>query len=318
MKKVYITRKIQQKGIDMLKDHFEVDINLEDRALTKEELIDKATKYDGILTQLNDNIDKEVLDNSKKVKIFANYAVGFNNIDINRAKEKGIIVTNTPDVLSDTTAELAWALLFSVARRITEAEKYVVEGKWNKYSPTLLIGQDINNKTLGIIGAGRIGQAFAKKSIGFDMKVLYHNRRSRDSKFEKEYNAKWVDLDTLLKESDFVSVHVPLTEETRYMLGKDQFKKMKNTAILINTSRGPVINEKELIEALDKKEIWGAGLDVYENEPQVPEELLNMKNVVTLPHIGSASTETRDKMSEIAARNIIEVLNGKSPITPVK
>lgn len=317
MKKVYITRKIQDVGIEMLKNYFDVDMNFEDRALTKEELITKAQKYDAILTQLNDKVDKEVIEKSKNVKIFANYAVGFNNIDIDEANKKGIIVSNTPDVLSDTTAELAWALLFAVSRRIVEGEEYIRAGKWNKFSPTLFLGRDITNKTLGIIGAGRIGKSFAKKSLGFDMKILYHNR-NKDHEFEEKYNAEWVDKETLLKESDFISLHVPLTEKTRNMITKEEFKLMKNTAIIINTSRGPVINEEDLINALVNKEIWGAGLDVFHKEPNVPRKLIELDNVVTLPHIGSATTETRNKMSEIAAKNIIEVLNGREPITPVK
>ncbi|RKD29140.1 2-hydroxyacid dehydrogenase [Thermohalobacter berrensis] len=316
-KKVYITRKIPNIGIELLKKHFHVEINPEDRPLTKEEIMEKVVDKDAVLTQLTDVIDDEVLEKAqKKTKIFANYAVGFNNIDIDAATKRGIQITNTPDVLTDTTAELAWALLFSVARRVVEGHKYIKEGKWQVFSPNLLLGQDIYGKTLGVIGAGRIGKAFAKKSLGFDMKILYHNRK-RDEEFEKELNAKWVDKDTILKEADFISIHVPLTKETRYMIGERELKLMKRNAILINTARGPVVDEKALVKALKEGEIWGAGLDVFENEPEVEEELLELDNVVLTPHIGSASKETREKMAKLAAENIIAVLSGKEAITPV-
>jgi glyoxylate reductase len=315
-KKVYITRRIPPVGIELLRNYFDVEMNEEDRPLKKEEIIERCKDCDAVLTQLNDVIDEEVLDNLKNTKIIANFAVGFNNINIEAATEKGIQITNTPDVLTDTTAEMAWALLFSIARRVVEGDRYVREGKWTKFSPNLLLGQDINGKTLGIIGAGRIGKAFAKKSKGFNMKILYNNR-NRDEEFEREIGAQWVDKDTLLKESDFISLNVPLTNETKHLIGEREFKLMKKTAILINTARGPVIDEKALVKALKEGEIWGAGLDVFENEPYIEKELLEMDNVVLTPHIGSASTETRIKMSKLAAENIIAVLNGKPPITPV-
>lgn len=315
-KKVYITRKIPEIGINLLKQHFEVEINMEDRPLTKEELINNIEDKDAVLCQLTDLIDKEVYDRAKNVKIFANYAVGFNNIDVDEATKRGIIITNTPGVLSDATADLAWTLLLSVARRIVEADKYTRAGKFKCWSPTLFLGQDLVGKTLGIIGAGRIGKTLAKRSIGFDMKILYHNRK-RDEEMEKMFNAKWVDKDTLLKESDFISLHVPLTKETYHMIGEREFKLMKKTAILINTARGPVVDEKALVKALKEKEIWGAGLDVYEKEPEVEEDLKKMDNVVLVPHIGSATINTRDNMAKIAAKNIIAVLNNERPLTPV-
>lgn len=315
-KKVYITRKIPDIGINLLKQHFEVEINMENRPLTKEELISNIEDKDAVLCQLTDLIDKEVYDRAKNVKIFANYAVGFNNIDVDEATKRGIIITNTPGVLSDATADLAWTLLLSVARRIVEADKYTRAGKFKCWSPTLFLGQDLVGKTLGIIGAGRIGKTLAKRSIGFEMKILYHNRK-RDEEMEKMFNAKWVDKDTLLKESDFISLHVPLTKETYHMIGEREFKLMKETAILINTARGPVVDEKALVKALKEKEIWGAGLDVYEKEPEVEEDLKKMDNVVLVPHIGSATINTRDNMAKIAAKNIIAVLNNEKPLTPV-
>ncbi|KPU26861.1 glyoxylate reductase [Caloranaerobacter sp. TR13] len=315
-KKVYITRKIPDIGINLLKQYFEVEINMEDRPLTKEELISNIEDKDAVLCQLTDLIDKEVYDRAKRVKIFANYAVGFNNIDVDEATKRGIIITNTPDVLSDATADLAWTLLLSVARRIVEADKYTRAGKFKCWSPTLFLGQDLVGKTLGIIGAGRIGKTLAKRSIGFDMKILYHNRK-RDEEMERKFNAKWVDKDTLLRESDFISLHVPLTQETYHMIGEREFKLMKKTAILINTARGPVIDEKALVKALKEKEIWGAGLDVYEKEPEVEGDLKKMENVVLVPHIGSATINTRDNMAKIAAKNIIAVFNNEKPLTPV-
>jgi glyoxylate reductase len=261
-------------------------------------------------------IDKEVIDNASGVKIFANYAVGFNNIDISEAKSRGVFVTNTPDVLTDTTADLAWALLFAAARRVVESDKFMRSGKFEKWSSKLLLGQDITGKTLGIIGLGKIGKAFGKKSIGFEMNILYYNR-SRDEEFEQKYGAEYVDMDTLLKESDFISIHLPLTDETIHFIGKNEFNKMKKTAILVNTARGPIIDEKALVEALKSRRILAAGLDVYEREPEFEMELKDLDNVVMLPHIGSATAETRTNMALMAAQNIVEVLNGNRPLNPV-
>lgn len=315
-KKVYVTRNLPGKAIELLKKEFEVYVNEEDRNLTKEELIENIKEMDGVLCLLTDIIDEEVISNCKNVKVFANYAVGFNNIDISYANKRGIIVTNTPDVLTNTTAELAWSLLFAVARRIVESDKYTREGNFKEWKPDLLLGQDITGKTLGIIGAGSIGKAFAKRSLGYDMEILYYNR-NRDYEFESNLKAKWVDKETLLKESDIVSIHVPLTEETRHMITSKEIALMKNTAIIINTSRGPVIKEEDLIEALKEKRIWGAGMDVFEREPYISKELMELNNVVLTPHIGSATIETREKMAMMAACNIIEVLNNRPPINLV-
>ena len=315
-KKVFITRSIPSIAMDMLKEYFQVEVNEEDRSLSKEEIIEKAKNSEGVLCLLTDNIDEEVIKSCNNVRIFSNYAVGFNNIDIKAATDKGIVVTNTPGVLTDTTAELAWALLFSAARCVVSADKYTREGKFKEWTPKLFLGQEITGKTLGIIGAGRIGQAFGKKGAGFNMKIVYHNR-TRDLNFEKECNAVWVTLEELLKESDFVSVHVPLTNETTHLLGEKEFKLMKNTAVLINTARGPVVDEKALVKALKEGEIWSAGLDVYEKEPKIEEELMELDNVVLLPHIGSGTVETRNKMASMAAQNIIEVLQGRPAINPV-
>lgn len=315
--KVLITRQIPNAGIEFLEEFCDLDINKKDSPLTKEELIERVKDKDGVLSLLNDSIDKDVIEAAKKCKIFANYAVGFNNIDLKLAKEKNILVTNTPGVLTDATADLAWALLFSCARRIPESDVYVRENKFKSWSPTLLLGMEITGKTIGIIGAGRIGQNFAKKANAFNMNILYTSRTAKDD-FEAETGATYVDKETLLKESDFVALHVPLTDDTYHLIGENELKMMKNTSILINTSRGPVIDEKALVKALKEKWIWSAGLDVYENEPLIEEGLMNLNNVVLLPHVGSATEETRDRMAIMAATNLLQALRGETPTNLVR
>lgn len=316
MMKVLVTRKIADEAISLLRSQFQVDLFEEDRAMTKEELISRAKNCDAVLTQLVDKIDLEVLQNCPNVKIFANFAVGYDNFELDYAAQNGVVMTNTPDVLSDTTAELALSLIFAVSRRITEAERYLREGKWKQFSPQLLLGQDIQGKRIGILGAGRIGISLAQKLSGFNMDVIYHNR-SRNEIFEKKYGAQWVSFEELIETSDIITIHMPLNESTYHIIGKTEFKKMKKNVIIINTARGAVVDEAALINALEKGLIWGAGLDVYENEPFINPELLKLENVVLTPHIGSASKETRQKMAILAAKNIIEVLNGKKPLTPV-
>lgn len=311
-KKVLVTRSIPEEGINKLKEYFDVELNELDRTLTYEELKEKVKGKDGVLCQLSDQIDRELMEVEAKVKIYANYAVGYNNMDVDTAKSLGIYLSNTPDVLTDATADLAWALLFAVARRVVEGDKYVRQGKFVAWTPKLLLGKDITGKTLGIIGAGRIGRAFAKKGKAFNMKILYHNR-SRKKEFEEETGAEFVALEEVLKKSDYISLHTPLTMETKHMIGDQEFDMMKRDAILINTSRGPVVDEKALVRALKGNKIWGAGLDVYENEPKVEEELKQLNNVVLCPHIGSSTDETRIKMSVMAADNIIAALNGEAP-----
>jgi len=312
MKKVYITSNIPDVADELLKEQFEVDKNVENKELTKEDLIELGNAYDGLITSLTDVFDAAVLSQIKRTKIFANYAVGFNNFDIDYAKKNNIVITNTPEVLSDTTAETAISLLFAVSRKIVEADTYVRKGNWQGFSPKLLLGKDIHSKTIGIIGAGRIGHRFAEKMRGFHMQVLYHNRH-RDLSFEKSFNAMYKSLEDLLKESDIVSIHVPLTKATNQMITKKELALMKSDAILINTSRGPVINEEDLINVLKNKEIYGAGLDVFENEPAINEAFMTLDNVVLTPHIGSASIETREEMARMAAKNVLNVLCGQKP-----
>ncbi len=312
MKKVFITRKIPENAIEILKKHFEVKIWEKDEPIGKEEIIKNIKDVFGILCLLTDRIDREVIDSAKNLKVIANYAVGIDNIDVEYAIKKGIIVTNTPDVLTHATAELAWALLFAVARRIIEADKFVREGRFKGWDPMLFLGKEIYGKTLGIIGAGRIGTAFGLKSKGFEMKVLYFSRKNNQV-LEDRLHAKKKSLRDLLREADFISLHVPLTKETYHLIGKEEFSLMKEDAILVNTSRGAVIDEEELVKALKQKKLFGAGLDVYENEPKIHPELIKLPQVVLLPHIGSATYQTREKMAEMAAKSIVEVYNGKIP-----
>lgn len=315
--KVYVTRMLEASVMELLRQNFDVEVNTEDRPLIRQELLANMQGKDAILCMLNDVIDAEVLNAAGgKCRIIANYAVGYNNIDIAEATRLKIIVTNTPGVLTDATADLAWALLFAAARRVPESDRYTRAGKFQGWAPTLFMGRDVTGKTLGVIGAGRIGQSFAAKSAGFGMKVLYTGNTPK-AEFEKACGAAFTNLETLLRESDFVSLHVPLTPSTKYMIGEKELKLMKKTAILINTARGPVVEEAALVRALKEGWIWGAGLDVYENEPFLEPGLAELDNVVLLPHTGSATFETRANMGKIAARNIIAVLQGDRPETCV-
>lgn len=310
--KIFVTRKIPESGLDLLRKEYELEIYEYDRVPTKQEIIKGLRGNDGLLCLLTDPIDGDVIYSEPKLKMIASYAVGYNNIDIKAATKRGIPVSNTPDVLTDTTAEMAWALLFSVARRIVEGDRFTRAGKFTGWAPMLMLGQDVSNKTLGIIGAGRIGTAFALKSKGFKMNVLYADEKQNDL-LERELSAKKVSFDDLIKRSDYISVHVPLVPSTRHLIGEKELRMMKKNAIIINTSRGPVIDEKALAKALKEKWIFGAGLDVYEHEPSIPKELLKLDKVVLQPHSASATTETRTKMAIMAAENMIAGLSGKIP-----
>lgn len=310
--KVFITRRIPDPGLNMLRKKVETEINPNDRVLTKKEIIKGLKGKDGLISLLTDQIDKDIINSEPKLKMIANYAVGYDNIDIQAATEKGIPVSNTPGILTDTTAEMAWALILSVARRVIEGDKFTRAGRFKGWEPMLMLGQDITNKTLGIIGAGRIGTAVAIKCKGFNMNVKYTD--SRINKYlENELNAKKVDFKTLISESDFISIHVPLNKTTYHLISEKELKMMKKNAVLINTSRGPVIDEIALVKALKNKWIFGAGLDVYEHEPNVSKELKKLDNVVLQPHSASATIETRTNMALIAAKNLIAGIKGKIP-----
>lgn len=311
---VYITRQIPDEGVNVLKKACQkVEVNPHDRPLTYDEMLKEVRGRDAIITMLSDRVDARLMLEATNLKIVANYAVGYDNIDVKAATVRGIVVTNTPGVLADSTADMAWALLFSVTRRIVEGDKLTRAGQFTGWAPMMLLGGDLVGKTLGIIGAGRIGTAMAMRSRGWCMKVLYTTQSRRNTVLEEMLGAKRVDLETLLKESDFISIHTPLSEKTRHLIGSQEFSTMKRTAYLINTGRGAVIDEDALVQALRNRQIAGAGLDVYEEEPKLKPGLAELDNVVLAPHLGSATVETRTKMSLMAAENIIAVLNRQKP-----
>ena len=310
--KVFISYRIPEAGLKKLRGKFELSVNGEERLLSKEELLDGIADADALLC-VGNKIDRDVMDAGKKLKIIANYGVGYNNIDVDCATEKGIMVTNTPDVLTETTADLTWVLLMAIARRIAEADRFTRAGKFSKFDPYLLLGSDVYGKTLGIVGLGRIGQAVARRASGFDMKVLYYDVQPAAQEIETRYKAKYVDLDTLLKQSDFVTLHVPLIDATHHLMDKDRLSLMKRTAFLINASRGAVVDEQALVKVLKEGGIAGAGLDVYEKEPQLSPGLTELDNVVLIPHLGSATLQTREAMAELAAENVVAGLAGETP-----
>lgn len=311
--KVFVTRKIPEAGLNILEKECKIKVNPNNRVLTKEELIKEVKEIDGLLCLLTDIIDEKIININSHLKIISNYAVGYNNIDIKAATKRGIMVTNTPGVLTETTADLTWALLMSIARRIVEADKFIREGKFKSWSPMLLLGSDIHHSTLGIIGLGRIGKAVAKRAKGFGMRILYTDTKRAPKEIENESGAKFVSLNELLSSSDFITLHTPLLPETHHLIGEKELKIMKRSAYLINAARGSLIDEKALIKTLKEKWIAGAALDVYENEPHLSPGLSNLDNVVIVPHIGSASTATREKMATVAATNLVTALNGKVP-----
>ncbi|MGE5592619.1 MAG: 2-hydroxyacid dehydrogenase [Betaproteobacteria bacterium] len=313
---IYVTRRIPQPGLDLLATAFEIEVNPHDRVATREELIAGVKGKDALLCLLTDKVDAAVMDAAgPRLKVIANYAVGFNNVDVGAATVRGICVTNTPGVLTDTTADLAFALLMATARRVVEADKFMRAGKYEGWGPMLFLGQDIHHKTLGIVGLGRIGQAVAERAAGFHMRILYtgSGRAPAPKEIESRCNAEHRELADLLRESDFISLHVPLTESTYHLISDEEFDLMKRTAILVNTSRGPVVDEKALVRALKAGKIAGAGLDVYEREPECEPELRELDNVVMVPHIASASVETRTKMATMAAQNAVAVVRGEIP-----
>jgi glyoxylate reductase len=316
MAEIFITRKMFKQAIDMLKkEGHTIDINNTDRLLPARELVERAHGKAGLVCLLNDRIDSKVMDELSSIKVISNIAVGHDNIDIAGATERGIMVTNTPGVLTETTADLAFALLLGAARRIPEADLYIRKGRfknWQLMQPHM--GVDIYEKTMGIVGMGAIGQAVAKRAKkGFDMRIIYYSS-SRKESVEKEYEAEFVEFDDLIAMSDFISIHVPLTQKTKHMFSTRQFKAMKHTAILVNTARGPVVDEAALVDAIKDSQIRGAALDVFEEEPHVHPELIKLKeNVVLTHHIGSASIETRLRMAKMAARNMLEGLKGRRP-----
>ena len=312
--KVFVTREIPKPGLDLLRKFCDVEVNPHDRVLTKQEIIKGVKGKDALLCLLTDNIDEEIIASNPNLKVIANYAVGYNNIDVSVATKYSIPVTNTPGVLTDTTADLTFSLLMCAARRLVESDNFMRAGKYKGWGPMLMLGHEITGKTIGIIGLGRIGSAVAKRAVnGFNMKVIYYEHDGPKPEVEKALGVKYADFDELLKQADFITLHVPLNDQTKHMVSTKEFGLMKSTAILINTSRGQVINEKALVEALKKGKIAGAALDVYEEEPAMAPGLNELDNALIVPHIGSATIETRTKMATMAAENVIAAVQCKVP-----
>ena len=308
---VTVTNIFPQVALDKLSSECVLKINR--TSLTKEELKQKVSGSDAVISYLTDRIDKDIIYRGTKLKIIANYGAGFNNIDVTYASERGIWVTNTPNVLHETTADLTWAMILGTARRIVSADRYTREGKFQGWGAKLFLGGDVYEKTLGIIGLGEIGRSVARRAIGFNMRTLYHQRNRLPKEEEKKLNVEYATFEKILRASDFLTLHVPLTEETEYMIGNDEIALMKKTAYLIHTARGKVIDDYALVAALREGRLAGAALDVYEDEPELTEGMRELDNLMILPHIGSASFETRDKMALLVADNIFDALEGKTP-----
>jgi glyoxylate reductase len=315
--RIFVTRQIPGKGLKLLREKFEVKVWKDETPPNRDQILKQASGCSGIITLLSDQIDSGVIRALPDLKIISQYAVGFDNIDIETAIEQGIIVTNTPGVLTETTADLAWALILAASRRLVEADRYVRDGKWKvAWGPQMLVGKDVFGATLGIIGLGRIGSSVAQRATGFSMKILYHSKseNERTRKVEIETGATRTDLDKLLSQSDIVTIHAPLSDETYNMIGTRELKMMKQDAILINTSRGALLDEDALIAALKSGHLSSVGLDVFNQEPTpASNELLSLPNVILAPHIGSASVTTRSRMGEMCAENLIIALDGKRP-----
>jgi len=314
---VFVTRPLPAPGIDLLVESgFEVRANDEDRPLQRAELIAGIEQADVLLCMLSDRIDVEVLEAAPLLRVISNYAVGFDNIDVAAARQRGVEVTTTPGVLTDATADLAWALLLAAARNLGAGERLVRAGEWTGWAPTQLLGEPLRHQTLGIVGMGAIGQAVARRAQGFGMNVVYFNRNQVASEIETSLGAEFVSLDELLRRSDFISLHAPLNDQSRHMFDARAFRLMKSTAVLVNTGRGALIDEAELVNVLREGRIAAAGLDVYEFEPKITDGLLALDNVVLAPHLGSESTLARGDMVRLCCENIVEVLAGRPAVTP--
>ena len=316
--KVYVTRQVPQNALERLDGKVEWSVNPHDRVLERDELLEAVADVDGLLSLLTDTIDADVFDAAPDLKIVANYAVGYNNIDVGEATKRGILVTNTPGVLTETTADLTWALIMSIARRVVEGDRFMRAGKYVGWAPMLLLGSDVYGKTLGIIGMGQIGQSVARRAMGFDMDILYSDVFvDLPPVAEHLLNADEVEIDEVLRRSDFVTLHVPLMAETHHLIGRRELELMGPNAYLINASRGPVVDEVALVEALREGVIAGAALDVFEDEPAMKPGLAELDNVIVLPHLGSATIETRTEMADLAVSNLLNFFAGEQPPTPV-
>jgi glyoxylate reductase len=315
--KVFVTRELPERAVDLLKkEKLEVVVYPKDKPVSRNELIRNGKNSSAVIALLTDKFDRELIDKIPKCKIIANVAVGYNNIDVAYAAKKKIVVTNTPDVLTDSTSDLAMALILSCSRRLMEGEKIMREEKFEGWKPKLLLGIELRNKVVGILGAGKIGTETAIRAKAFKTEIVYFSRK-RNLRLEKKTGAAKLSLNKLLRKSDIVSVHLPLTKETYHLLDGEKLSLLKKSAVLVNTSRGEIVDEKELIKILKQRKIFSAGLDVYENEPHINPELLKLNNVVLLPHIGSATEETRTEMAILAVKNVINVLKGEKALTPI-
>lgn len=312
--KVAVTARLPGNALDLLEKEYDVKVRQETNIMDKNQLADFIGDADAAITLLADNMSRGVMERCPNLKVIANYAVGYNNIDIEAARDLNIWVTNTPDVLTEATADLAWTLILSVTRRVLEGHKMVIDGSFDGWRPDLLLGDGLQGKTLGIVGFGRIGQAVARRAVCFGMNVIYTSHKKHDG---AGLTAEYVKLSDLVKRSDIISLHCPLTPETRYMFNKERIASMKKGAYLINTARGPVVDEEALVDALKSGHLAGAGLDVFENEPSVHPGLLKLENVVLMPHAGSATVEARTAMANLAVENVRAVLAGREPPTPV-
>ncbi|MFD1396617.1 2-hydroxyacid dehydrogenase [Kroppenstedtia eburnea] len=308
--KVLVTRAIPSEGLDLLNKHCEVTLGARDRMLGRKELLDLVKGKDALLSMLTDRVDRELMEIATDLKVVSNFAVGFDNIDVEEATRRGIVVTHTPEVLTDATADLAFTLLLDVARRVTEGDRLTRAGGWKEWAPLFHLGKDVSGSTLGIIGMGRIGRAVAKRARGFEMKVVYHSRTRVSSEEEIELGVSYLPLRELLQQADFVSLHAPYNSNTHHLIGREELSLMKKSAYLINTSRGALVDEPALVKALQQGEIAGAGLDVYEDEPRLTSGLADLNSVVLAPHLGSATRETRGRMAVTAAQNIVAELCG--------
>jgi glyoxylate reductase len=316
-KNVLVSNTLNREALTLFPGDYHIDLHDSVDPLPKTELIRRLHDKDGLICHIISPVDDEVLAAGPRLKVVANVAVGFNNIDVAAARRRGIVVTNTPDVLTETTADFAWALLMAAARRVVEADHYARSGQWTRWDWTLLWGHDVHGKTLGVMGFGRIGRAVARRAQGFAMRILYHDAMRAPAEAERELGATFVDVPTLLQQSDFVTLHTPLLPDTRHLIDEAALRSMKKTAVLVNAARGPIVDEAALVRALREGWIAAAGLDVFEEEPRIHQGLLPLTNVVLAPHIASASGDTRLAMAMLAVRNCIAVLEGKPPITPV-
>ena len=314
---ILISRLLPEPAIALARSRALVDAYDRDAAMPRQELLERLADKQGLICVISEVVDEALLEACPGLRVVSNVAVGYNNVDVAACTRRGVVVTNTPDVLTDTTADFAWALLMATARRLVEADRYVREGRFQQWEYLLLLGGDVHGKTLGVVGFGRIGRAMARRALGFGMRVLYQDAVAADAATERELHATRTDLATLLRESDFVTLHTPLIAETRHLINARSLRTMKKTAYLINAARGPVVDEAALVEALREGWIAGAGLDVFEAEPAVHPGLIGLPNVVLAPHIASASFETRLKMATLAVENCLAVLEGKTPPTPV-